>query len=292
MGRKGRTRGDDEFAADDFANRDLLLGLPEGTGATKNARSTPSGGSPRKEPTAQGKRDDTIREILATVRNTDARIEAMAAAPRAGNAAEALAAEAAELWRAIEEARRAITSAADRAAGRREEAASANKAVSDAAAKLTAEGTSLNRRLAEVAAKANAVTERQLRLCAGTEAAAGRLGSAAEELERRKTSFRLHLRLYGLLLLLAVCASLVMGAMVQRETGIANFGNPRHEWGAFVLEHYAPILAACGKIASTRNEVTKCIVRIAPSLPVTIPPSDLQMVDAPSDGALDPAADR
>ena len=239
--------------ADSAANRDLLLGLPKGNRASDLPPSTPRDRSREEDRSLQREQTAAIREVLTTVRKTGARLDAMSSALSPAEAIDAFSERTTDLWKAIEEARRAITSAADRAAGRREEAASANKAVSDAASKLTAEGTKLNRKLAEVAAKADAVTERQLRLTAETQAAAGRLGSAAEELDRRKTSFRLHLRLYGLLLLLSVCASVVLGAMLQRETGIANFGNPRHEWRAFVMDRYAPILAACGARASAET---------------------------------------
>ena len=75
-------RGGPASGVDDFDGRDLLVGRPEGAEgrSTAGAAGTPQAATSPK-PDAH---DDSIREILETVRATAARIDALQDAPGAG----------------------------------------------------------------------------------------------------------------------------------------------------------------------------------------------------------------
>jgi len=85
----------------------------------------------------------------------------------------------------------------------------------------------------------------------------------------------------------------VLGAVLQRETDVVSFGDPRREWNEFVAEHYAPTIAACASEARTDNVIIGCRLRIHPSLDVTIPLyPDVILTDVPPDEQGDPEAER
>ena len=140
----GRPSGP-ESAEDEFENRDLLVGRPEGAEGRPTAvaaRTPPAATSP--QPDAH---DEAIREILATVRALAARIDALQDAPGPElETAEALARETAALTQAVEDARGALAKAAELAA-RRDGAAEAARVLAEGVAALKTQGEALDKRL-------------------------------------------------------------------------------------------------------------------------------------------------
>ena len=63
----------------------------------------------------------------------------------------------------------------------------------------------------------------------------------------------------------------VLGVVLQRETDVVSFGDPRHEWNEHVVEHFAPLLAACATKARLEDRLIGCRLEIKPSLDVTVP---------------------
>lgn len=152
-GKRGRSNSE----VDTFEGHDLLVGRPErakGSPAAKVGTAPPAALSPK--PSAH---NDAIAEILATVRATASRIDALqdARGPEHG-AAEALARETAALTQAVADARGALAKATE-LAGRQDGAAEAVRALAQGIAALKAQGEALDRslhntgRLAEAAAR-------------------------------------------------------------------------------------------------------------------------------------------
>ena len=85
----------------------------------------------------------------------------------------------------------------------------------------------------------------------------------------------------------------VPGAVLQRETDVVSFGDPRHEWNDYVVEHYAPLLGVCASKARLEDRLIGCRLEIEPSLDVTVPfhPGGTATA-APSEGEFDPTVDR
>jgi len=63
----------------------------------------------------------------------------------------------------------------------------------------------------------------------------------------------------------------VLGAVLQRETDVVSFGDPRHEWNDYVVERYAPLLGVCASKARLEDRLIGCRLEIEPSLDVTVP---------------------
>ena len=84
---------------------------------------------------------------------------------------------------------------------------------------------------------------------------------------------------------------LMLGAVLQRETGVVSLGDPRHEWNEHVAEHFAPLLAACAVKARLEDKPIRCPLTIHPTREVEIPfPPDVNLIKAPPDE--DPEAER
>ena len=62
-----------------------------------------------------------------------------------------------------------------------------------------------------------------------------------------------------------------VGAVLQRETDVVSFGDPRHEWNEHVVEHFAPLLAACAAKARLEDKPVGCPLTIVPTRVVAIP---------------------
>ena len=136
----------------DFDGRDLLVGRPAGSRGRRQARcwrgtrthTTSDGAATPPQPDAH---DDAIAEILATVRATSARIDALQdETGSAQETAEALARETAALTRAVTDARGALAKAAELAAGR-DGAAETARSLAGAAAALKTQGETLDQRI-------------------------------------------------------------------------------------------------------------------------------------------------
>ena len=112
-----QARGSPESVEGHFDGRDLLVGRPEraeGNPPAKAGKTPPAAPSP--QPAAH---DDAIAEILATVRVTAARIDALQDEPGPGHeTAKELAHETATLAQAVADARGALAKAAELASRR------------------------------------------------------------------------------------------------------------------------------------------------------------------------------
>ncbi len=72
-----------------------------------------------------------------------------------------------------------------------------------------------------------------------------------------------------------------------------SFGDPRREWNDHVVEHFAPLLAACASKARLNDESVGCTLNIYPTREVTIPfYPEVRLNDAPSEQRSDPTAER
>ena len=70
-------------------------------------------------------------------------------------------------------------------------------------------------------------------------------------------------------------------------------GARRHAWNEFVIEHYAPTLAACASEARVDNVIIGCRLLIDPSLDATIPfYPDVTLTDVPPEEHSKSTADR
>ena len=139
MAPKGERRGGPESGDDDFEGRDLLVGRPEGV------EGRPTAGAAQAPPAAlsaqPGAHDDAIREILATVQPTAARIDALQDAPGPEHeTAGALARQTAALTQAVEDARGALAKAAELAARRDGQASAGARALAEGAVALKSQG--------------------------------------------------------------------------------------------------------------------------------------------------------
>ena len=91
----------------------------------------------------------------------------------------------------------------------------------------------------------------------------------------------------GVRLLLAGC-----GAVLQRETDVVSFGDPRHEWNQHVVEHFAPLLAPCASLARIKDKPIECRLNIRPTREVTIPVyPEASLTPSPPDEHADPEAE-
>ena len=71
------------------------------------------------------------------------------------------------------------------------------------------------------------------------------------------------------------------------------FGDPRHEWNEYVVEHYAPLPASCASKARLDDKTIRCQLCLDPSLEVMIPfYADVTLTDVLPEEHLDPAVER
>ena len=120
-----------------------------------------------------------------------------------------------------------------------------------------------------------------------------RLRTLGEDILRIVDRLRWRPWLVGLALAAASFVFFALGAVLQRETDVVSFGDPRHEWNEHVVEHYAPLLAVCASKARLDDKTVGCRLEIDPSLDVTVPfyPGGT-LTDAPSEGQFYPTAER
>lgn len=295
-----------ESGKGDFDGRDLLVGRPEGAegrSAAGAAGSAQAATSPQ-----PGAHEDAIREILETVRATAAQIDALqeSSGPEGGTA-EALARETAVLTRAVEDARGALAEAAEMAAQQDGQPTTGAQALAKSVTALKDQGEALDKRIRATGTQAQA-NARQAKENTGQaeataqgmtemkEAAAAldsRLRTHAEEVLRAAQRQRWRPWLTGLAIGAASFVFFVLGAVLQRETDVVSFGDPRHEWNDYVLEHYAPLLGICASKARLEDRLIGCRLEIEPSLDVTVPFYPGGTVRAePSEGEFDPTMDQ
>ena len=275
----------------DFDGRDLLVGRPEGAEgrAAAGATGTAQAASPQ-----SGAHDEAIREILETVRATAARIDALQEAPDPEHeTAEALARETAALKQAVENAHGALAEAAELAKRQDGQASAGARALAEGAVALKAQGTALDKRLRATGKQAEAAAEGMKEMKQTAMALDSRLRTHAEEVLRAARRQRWHPWLTGLAIGAASFVFFVVGAVLQRETDVVSFGDPRHEWNDHVVEHYAPLLGICASKARLEDRLIGCRLEIEPSLDVTVPFYPGGTVRAePSEGEFDPTVDQ
>ena len=290
MAPEGERRGDPEPAKDDFEGRDLLVGRPEGAegrpaagaAATAQADTSPQPGA----------HDNAIREILETVRETAARIDALQEAPGPHHeTAEALARETAALTQAVENARGELARAVELAARRDGQVSAGAKALAEAADALKTQGEALDERFRATARQAEVTAEGMAEMKRAAKLLEGSLRTLAENMSGIANRPRWRPWLMGLAIGAASFVFLVLGAVLQRETGVVSLGDPRHEWNEHVAEHFAPLLAACAVKARLEDKPIRCPLTILPTREVAIPfPPDVNLIKAPPDE--DPEAER
>ena len=189
------------------------------------------------------------------MRSTAARIDALQEAPGPEHeTAEALARETAALTQAVEDAQGALDRAAEFAKRQEQQTSAGAQSLAEGAAALKTQGAALDKRIRATGTQAQANAGH-------AEAAAhehcrdeGGSGHSARQPAAQftpKKSLRAAQRqrwrpwLTGLAIGAASFVFFVLGAVLQRETDVVSFGDPRHEWNEHVVEHFAPLLAAC-----------------------------------------------
>ena len=291
-------RSDPESGKDAFEGRDLLVGRPEGAegrAAVGAAGTPPAAISPQ-----PGAYDDAIREILETVRATAARIDALQDAPGPEHeTAEALARETAALTQAVEGARGALAKAAELAAQRDGQASADGRTLAEAAAALKTQGAALDKRLRATGKQAEATARQAQAAAEGMEemkqtamALDSRLRTLGEDLLRTAERLRWQRWRFGLGIAAASFVFFVLGAVLQGEADVMSLGDPHHEWNDHVVEHFAPLLAACASKARLEDKPIGCPLTIYPTREVAIPlPPDVTLTESPPEDDSDPTAE-
>ncbi|MDE0389109.1 MAG: hypothetical protein OXI75_10465 [Rhodospirillales bacterium] len=281
-----------ESGKGDFDGRDLLVGRPEGAEGRSAAGTS---GTPQATPSPQPcARDDVIQEILETVRTTAARIDALQEAPGPEHeTAEALAREMAALTQAVDDARGTLAETAELAAQQDGQATAGARSLAEGAAALKVQGAALDKRLRATGKQAEAAAEGMEEMKQTAMALDSRLRTHAEEVLCAARRQRWRPWLTGLAIGAASFVFFVLGAVLQRETNVVSFGDPRHQWNDYVVEHYAPLLGICASKARLEDRLIGCRLEIEPSLDVTVPfyPGGTVRAD-PSEGEFDPTVDQ
>ncbi|MDE0048554.1 MAG: hypothetical protein OXO52_02115 [Rhodospirillales bacterium] len=287
-----KRRGGPESGNNEFDGRDLLVGRPggaEGRSAAGAAGTAQTAASPQ-----PGAHDDAIREILETVRATAARIDALQEAPGPEHeTAEALARERAALTQAVDDARGTLAEAAEIAAQQDGQTSAGAQALAESAAALKTQGAALDKRLRATGKQTEAAAQSIAGMKEAAAALDDRLRTHAEEVLRAARRQRWRPWLTGLAIGSASFLFFIVGAVLQRETDVVSFGDPRYEWNDYVVEHFAPLLGICASKARLEDRLIPCRLEIEPSLDVTVPfyPGGTVKVET-SEGEFDPTVDQ
>ena len=93
-----------------------------------------------------------------------------------------------------------------------------------------------------------------------------------------------------------VAASFVffaLGLVLQRETDVVSFGDPRDAWNDHVEEHFTPTLAACASKARLNDEPVLCSMIIDPLPELTVPYyPDVILTERSLQGPSEPSAEK
>ena len=275
-------------AEEGFEGRDLLVGLPEERTATVG-KAAGSGTKPaRAASRVTGPHDDADGENRETKRASAARESLEAAADSVHEAAGTLDGATSKLMTGIEAAQGVLAGAAELAAGRDGEAAAAARVLNEGVAELRAQGEALDGRLGTTGEQAQTIAEGLDKMTRAAEAFTSRLGFLSESISREIRDRRGRRRLVGLSLVAGAIAAFTLGGFVQRQTFVFTYGDARHEWNAFVVQHVAPQLAACASKAWLVHKPINCAVVIDSALPVTVPIfPDMRMRDPIPESAFE-----
>ena len=165
--------------------------------------------------------------------------------------------------------------------------------LAEGAAALKTQGEALDKRLRATGRQAEAAAQGMAEMKQTAMALDSRLRTLGEDILRIVDRLRWRPWLMGLAIAAASFVFFALGAVLQRETDVVSFGDPRHEWNEYGVEHYAPLLAVCASKARLDDKPVGCRLEMDPSLDVTVPfyPGGT-LTDASSEGQFDPAAER
>ena len=294
--RTGRESGDDAFDG-----RDLLVGRPEGAERSSTiapAETEPSPPTPppatSPQPTAHDvTRDDSIQEILETVRAMAARIDALQdETGPAHDTAQALARETAALTQAVGDARGALARAAELAAGR-DGAAEAALLLAQGATAMKAQGEALDQRIRATDRHSAVAAHSMEDLNQSATALNDQLRRLGNDLLRISDGLRWRRWRFGLAVAAASFVFFALGLVLQRATDVVSFGDPRDAWNDHVEEHFTPTLAACASKARLNDEPVLCSMIIDPLPEMTVPYyPDVILTERPLQGPSEPSAEK
>ena len=265
-----RDREGDGGNSDGFEGRDLLIGRPEPAAASGEADAGHSTKSPPvPAPTADS--DDRHRESLARLAAIETQLKSLKALMESGREADrALAREVAALGKGEERSRGVLAAVVELAEERKAEAAAAARVLDEGVARLTEQGEGLERRLDQTSLKAETVAGALNQMSEAAGRFTKRLDSLSGTISREVRDRRLSRSARALALAATVVVSIALGALVQRETFFLTFGDPRHEWNAYFVEHYAQRLSECASEAWALRTRIRCGLIVGPSLPVPV----------------------
>ena len=286
-GRRGSPRNEG------FEGRDLLIGRPEPAAASGEADDG-RGTKPPRAPSPTAGADDRHRENLARLAAIETQIKSLKTLMEAGREADrVLAREVAALGKGEEKSRGVLAAVVELAEEREAEAAAAARVLDEGVARLTEQGEGLERRLDETSRQAETVAGALGEMNEAAGRFTKRLDSLSGTISREIRDRRLSRSVRALALAATVVVSITLGAFVQRETFFLTLGDPRHEWNAYVIERYAPTLAACASEAWRTQISIRCVMTVNASLPVTVPlDTGKKLKDASTEGVFDPEAER
>ena len=267
-----RREGGRDSGAASFEGRDLLIGRQEPAKATGGA-DTESGTSPRQVTTQEpDPNEDAIHEILTRVRAMEARMDTLEAESKSSReAADALARETTALKQESGDARGVLAEAVELARGRDAEAAAAARVLAEGVAELKEQGEAQDRRLDAIGQQVGTATEALDEMTQAAGKLKSQFGALSESISRELRDRRWRRGLKGVAMAMAAILVFALGVVAQRETLIAKFGDPYHEWNTFVREQYAPLLATCALKALREDTVIRCVEIVEPSLGASAP---------------------
>ena len=271
MARRDKKGGNRTPGEEGFEGRDLLIGRPEPPGASGKADAG-SGTSAPQTTTRTADADDNLRrEVLARLAAIQTELKSLKTAPESEcKAAGALARDVAALRPAMEKALVVLAEASELAEGRDGEAAAAARVLTEGVAALRAQGEALDRRAVETGERAETAAGALNKMTEAAEGLRERLVAISDSIESEFANRRRRRWMVGLALAAVAIVAFPLGALVQRETFFLALGNPRHEWNAYFVEHYAPTLSACASEAWAIRKRIRCWMEVGPSLPVPV----------------------
>ena len=165
--------------------------------------------------------------------------------------------------------------------------------MAEGAAALKAQGEALDKRLRATGRQAAAAAEGMAEMKQAATVLDSRLRNFAEDIVSITRRQRWRPWLMGLAVGVASFVFFALGAVLQRETGVVSFGNPRQEWNEFVAEHYAPTLAVCASKARQHDQAIRCQLHVDPSRELTVPLyPDVTLTEVPPEEDFDTTTDR
>ena len=165
--------------------------------------------------------------------------------------------------------------------------------MAEGAAALKAQGEALDKRLRATGRQAAAAAEGVAEMKQTATALNSSLRIHAENMFRINQNQRWRPWLIGPGIAAASFVFFVLGAVLQRETDVVSFGNPRQEWNDFVAEHYAPTLAVCASKARQHDQAIRCRLHVDPSRELTVPLyPDVALTEVPPEEDFDTTTDR